>query len=461
MIFALNHCHTSLLLRHFFMFKHESLARNLFSMTWPMLLGVIAIMSFQLVDSFFISLLGTDPMAAMGFTMPITQLMIGMQVGIGIAATALISRALGAEKTAKAKRLSGLVLLVGTITMAFISVLVLLLKQPILAAMKADSSLFLYTDSYWLPWLISSWAYSILYFGISLFRAYGDTKLPGLLMVGTSLLNMALDPLFIFVFDFGLPGAAYATIVACLVGGALLFTRLHNRQWVRFDISITDTLSALRNLAAISLPAMLSQLMPGIAALLATRIVAGFGSAAVAAWALGTRLETFSIVVVLAFTMSVPPMLAHMLGAKRLTQIDELVTLATKFILIFQTVVAGVWLILQPWLVSTLTQDPETATYLANYMLWVPISYSAIGVCILMVSVCNALGLPMRAVVISVLRLFAFYLPAVAIGAYFAHMDGVYYGVLVGNAAAGLCGWWLYRRGLQRLATQIQPSTVL
>jgi len=431
------------------MFKHQSLARNLYAMTWPMLLGVLAIMSFQLVDSFFISLLGTEPLAAMGFTMPITQLMIGVQVGIGIAATALISRALGAQHTTDAKRLSGLVLLIGCTTMALFSLAVWLLKQPILQGLGADSRLFPYTDSYWLPWLLSSWGYAVLYFGMSLCRAYGDTKLPGMMMVATSVLNMLLDPLFIFTFGLGLPGAAYATMAACAVGGSVLFARLFKRHWVRFDFVALNLNQALRNIAGISLPAMLSQLMPGIAALMATRIIAAFGSAAVAAWALGTRLETFSIVIVLAFTMSMPPMLGHMLGARQLDQAEKLVRLAAKFILVFQTAVAVVWLLLRPWLVTTLTQDADTSAYLASYMLWVPISYAPIGVCILMVSVCNALGMPMRAVAISMLRLFAFYLPAVAIGAALAGMLGVYYGVLLGNIAAGVAAWWLFRQGLQ------------
>lgn len=420
-----------------------------------MLLGVVAIMSFQLVDSFFISLLGTEPLAAMGFTMPITQLMIGVQVGIGIAATALISRALGAQKHAKAKRLSGLILLIGGGVMALLSLIIYLLKQPILHGLGAEPHLFPYTDSYWLPWLASSWGYALLYFGMSLCRAYGDAKLPGLMMVVTSVLNILLDPLFIFTFNLGLPGAAYATIVACTVGGSVLFLRLFKRHWVRFDFAKLDVATALRNIAGTSLPAMLSQLMPGIAALMATRIVALFGSAAVAAWALGTRLEMFSIVIVLAFTMSMPPMLGHMLGAKQLNQADQLIKLAVRFTLLFQAAVAIVWLLLRPIIVGTLTQEVDTAQYLSSYMLWVPISYAPIGVCILMVSVCNALGMPMRAVVISILRLFAFYLPALALGAYMAGMNGVYYGVLVGNIAAGINGWWFYRRGFQRLSTNL------
>lgn len=436
----------------------NSLARNLFIMTWPMLFGVLALMSFQLVDSFFISLLGTQPLAALGFTMPINQLMIGVQIGTGIAATALISRAIGAKQTDYAKRLSGLVLLIGSGLMGALALLIFFLKQPILLALGADESVFVYTDSYWLPWLVSSWSHAFLYFGNSLCRANGDTRLPGLMMVVTSVLNMLLDPLFIFVFDWGLPGAAYATIVSCVLGSTVMHWRLIKRRWLLFELRQMDIPAAIGSVAKISLPAMLSQLMPGMAAMIATRIVALYGTTAIAAWALGTRLETFSIVIVLALTMSMPPMLGRMLGAGNLDQAHKLIRMAVRFILMLQVVVALFWLLVRPWMVDTLTQEPATAFYLASYMLWVPISYSFLGVCILMVSACNALGMPMRAVLISVLRLFACYLPAVALGAYLAEMEGIYYGVLFGNLIAGISAWLLYRKGFRRLEAKAKAQ---
>ncbi len=89
----------------------QSLPRALFSMTWPMLFGTVALMSFQLVDSIFISMLGMQPLAALGFTLPLHQLLIGVQIGIGIASTALISRALGADNPERAKYLGGIVVL--------------------------------------------------------------------------------------------------------------------------------------------------------------------------------------------------------------------------------------------------------------------------------------------------------------------------------------------------------------
>lgn len=429
----------------------QSLPRALFSMTWPMLFGVVALMSFQLVDSIFISMLGMQPLAALGFTLPMQQLLIGVQIGIGIAATALISRALGAGQTERAKHLGGLVVLAGCCLSLILCTVIWLLRLPILNALGASADLLPYTESYWLPWLSSAWLAAFLYYANSISRANGDTRLPGFMMVFTSVLNMLLDPLFIFVFGWGLPGAAYATMVACLAGSAVMYSRIFKHHWLAFDPSKLPTLPALGDIFNTSAPAMLSQLMPGTAALIATRLVAGFGGSAIAAWTLGSRLEMFSIVIVLALTMALPPMVGRLLGSQQLDRVHALVRIAARFVLALQVAIALFWMASR-WLIApALAPDMDTEIYLMSYMLWVPISYSALGVCMLMVSVCNALGMPMRAVWISTLRLFVCYLPGLWLGATVAGMSGLYVGVLIGNVAAGTLAWHLYKKGLRRL----------
>ncbi len=429
----------------------QSLPRVLFSMTWPMLFGAVALMSFQLVDSIFISMLGMQPLAALGFTLPLQQLLIGVQIGIGIAATALISRAIGADDPQRAKQMAGLVLLVGCCVSLILCALIWLLRLPLLNALGAGAELLPFTESYWLPWLTSAWLGAFLYFANSISRANGDTRLPGLMMVVTSVLNMLLDPLFIFTFGWGLAGAAYATTVACVIGAGIMYWRIFKRQWLAFDPSKLALGPALRDIFNTSAPAMLSQLMPGTASLLATRLVAGFGGSAIAAWTLGSRLELFSIVVVLALTMALPPMIGRLFGSKQLERVHSLVLIAVRFVVALQVVIALFWLASR-WLIApALAPNAETEIYLMSYMLWVPISYAALGVCMLMVSVCNALGMPMRAVWISTLRLFVCYLPALWIGASLAQMSGLYIGVLLGNLAAGLLAWQFYKQGLRHI----------
>lgn len=196
---------------------------------------------------------------------------------------------------------------------------------------------------------------------------------------------------------------------------------------------------------------MLSQLLPPLSSMFATKLLAGFGTAAVAAWALGSRFEFFALVAVLALTMSIPPMVGRMLGAKNVADIRQLVRIACQFVLGFQLLIALATYLLASHLSSLMTSETEVAAILLQHLTIVPISLGALGICMLMVSVANALGKAYVALTISALRLFAFYLPCLWIGAQVYGLTGLFIGALVGNILAGWVAWLSYRRALQQL----------
>jgi putative MATE family efflux protein len=430
---------------------NTSLARQLYSMTWPMLFGVLSLMTFQLTDSAFVGQLGGDPLAALGFTVPMQQLVSGMYVGLGIATTAIISRTLGQGEDLRAQRLGGLVITIGACLALTLCLSVWLLQNVILDLLGAELALRPVIRGYWAPWLVSAWTGAMLYFSYAVCRANGDTRLPGYIMIFTSLLNIALDPLYIFVFGWGLPGAAWATITAFGLGALITYPTLVRRQWLRLDLLQLKLLGAIRQLGGIMAPAMVSQLMPPVSAMLATALVAGFGSAAVGAWGLGTRLEFFSIVVVLALTMSMPPMVGRLRGAGDLETIRKLVRLAVRFIVVWQLAIGLIWLAASGFVAELFSRDAQVQEVLFDYLIRVPLSYSGLGVCILMVSVNNALGMPMRALLISTLRLFACYLPLLWVGSRLGGLTGLMTGALIGNLLAGASAYLLYRQGMSRL----------
>jgi putative MATE family efflux protein len=428
--------------------SQSELARQLFKMTWPMLFGVLSLLSFQLVDSAFIGQLGVLPLAAQGFTLPMQMVIIGLQVGLGIATTSLISRVLGANEQERAKQLGGLVVITGGIGVFVICWLIWLLRGPVLNLLDAPLDVYPVIDAYWPVWLGSSWTGAMLYFAYSLCRANGNTMLPGIMMVVTSILNMLLDPLFIFTFDLGLVGAAWATIVAFGIGMLAVFPLVIKRHWMSFQFEGLDIPASIKELGNIMAPAMLSQLLPPLSSMFATKLVAGFGAATVAAWALGSRLEFFSIVVVLALTMSMPPMVGRMLGEKDIFRIKALISISIKFLLGWQLAVAAVLFIASPYLAELLTSEESVRSVLLIHLTWVPISLGSLGVCMLMVSICNALALPMRALLISGLRLFICFLPMLWIGIQLLGLNGLFIGAMVGNFAAGIMAWVLYQQGI-------------
>ncbi|MFP4138870.1 MAG: MATE family efflux transporter, partial [Halomonas sp.] len=130
-----------------------------------MAIGVLALLGFQLVDSAFIARLGTAPLAAQSFTFPLSFLIIGVQVGMGIAIAALVSRALGAGEQGRARRLGSLVLLLGAGVIAALVVVLWALQGPVFAALGADAPARELIRAYWAPQLLAAWLGAVLYFG--------------------------------------------------------------------------------------------------------------------------------------------------------------------------------------------------------------------------------------------------------------------------------------------------------
>ncbi|WP_305839863.1 MATE family efflux transporter [Photobacterium leiognathi] len=437
----------------------RALAQQLFKMTWPMLFGVLSLMSFQLVDSAFIGQLGVLPLAAQGFTLPMQMVVIGLQVGLGIATTALISRVLGSNNNVRAQQLGGLVVLVGGVGVAALCGVIWLLRDVIMHLLDAPETVLPIIDTYWPVWLASAWCGSMLYFAYSLCRANGNTMLPGIMMMATSLLNIVFDPLFIFKFGLGINGAAWATIASFTIGMLVVFPLVLNRGWLSFQWQGLDIVKSVKELGHIMAPAMMSQLLPPVSSMLATKLVAGFGAATVAAWALGSRIEFFSIVVVLALTMSMPPMVGKRLGSRDLQGIKTLINIAVCFVLVWQLVIAIVIFLLSTPLSTLLTTDVKVQEVLSLHLTRVPISLGALGVCMIMVSICNALAMPMRALFISAWRLFICFLPILWLGSHLAGLPGLFTGAMVGNIAAGICAWVFYRQGLKIIDSKYQSET--
>lgn len=430
---------------------NASLPRQIYSMTWPMVIGLLSMMSFQLVDSIFIGRLGVEPLAIAGYTIPIYQLIIGFQVGIGIATTALISQHLGAGNEDEAKALATTILAVGSAVIASLSLLIWFFRAQVLSLLGADLALLPLAEELWRIFLISSVVGAFLYFGYSICRAHGNTLLPGIGMVITSLLNIALDPLFIFYFELGLAGAAYATLCSFGLGILLTFPRIMRERWIELCAHGYSRFQHTKAILTIAIPAMTSQMMPAAAAVGATYLVSSFGTEVVAAWGMGTRIEFFSIVLVLALTMSLPPMIGRNFGSGDYHQIDTTVRLAMKFVLGWQLLLAIAGFSFAKELSTVMSGRPEVAESLFWIIVLIPFSYGFLGVCMICVSVCNAIASPQRALWISFARLFMFYLPCLYLGAYFYDEQGLFAGAAIGNVGAGIFGWHLYRQRLNTL----------
>ncbi|KTF16028.1 MATE family efflux transporter [Pseudoalteromonas sp. H105] len=434
--------------------------KALYQQTWPMLLGLFTIMGSQLVDSAFIGQLGSQPLAVVGFSIPIYQLIIGVQVGLGIATTASISSAIGSNRKLYAKYLGMLVLCIGVTTITVLCVLLWYYQEGIAYSLGAEPSLFQLLRDYWFPWLLSCWLGAILYFGYSICRSHGETLLPGKVMVITSLLNIILDPVFIFTLNMGLAGAAWATCISFIIGCFIIFRAIIQKPYIAMLYNVGRAKKGINTIVKFTIPAMLSQFIPPVSAMLVTVIIASYGDIAVGAWGLANRIEYISIIMILALTMALPPMIGNLKGRNKIPEIFFLVKTAMKTIIVFQLAITLFILVISKPVANLLSVNSQIESLLLHYLWIVPVSYGALGICMVCVSACNAMGLPKSALVISLLRLFSCYLPLIWVGSEVYGLLGIFIGATIGNFLSGMLGWSIFLQQYKKISKS-QPDVKL
>ncbi|REL37299.1 MATE family efflux transporter [Thalassotalea euphylliae] len=435
------------------MSQPSSQFKALLQQTLPMLVGLLAIMGNQLIDNAFIGQLGEQPLAVVGYSLPVYQLIIGLQVGIGIATTACASAALGAGKTNYARQLGAIVLGLGSVLVTIVCALLWYYQETIASLLGADSSLYPLLRSYWLPWLFSCWLGALLHLGYCICRSFGQALIPGKVMVLSSIINLILDPVLIFYLDLNLAGAAWATCIAFGVGLIVIFRSILANYFLMSPVNTQVIRKGVKAITQTTLPAMLSQFLPPLSAIFVTMIIAGYGNSAIGAWGLANRLEYILIILVLALTMALPQMVGRLKGEKNYRDIKSLVKTALIFVVTVQCAFALLIWLSADLFVQVLTHEQGVQAIVQQYLMMVPISYGPLGVCMISISVCNAIGLPRTGLLISIVRLFICYLPMVWLGAELYGLTGVFIGACLGNLICGLMAWQVLSNYLNKLSS--------
>ncbi|MDX1320761.1 MAG: MATE family efflux transporter, partial [Oceanospirillum sp.] len=292
----------------------------------------------------------------------------------------------------------------------------------------------------------------------SALRASGNTLVPGLVMIGSALLNAILDPILIFgwgpVPAMGVQGAALATLISWMMLTLAIFILPQVRQQLlSFDRpAIKEVLESWMIIGKIAVPAIISSILTPVSAAILTRIVAGYGNEAVASFGVGSRIESISLIVVFALSMTLPPFVSQNLGAEQIRRVYQGVMGCFAFAMIWQGLV---------WLFLLLVQDPlvgafaESGSNLAAHLHWflwlVPLGLGLQGVVILANSTMNALHQPMIALRLSIVRLFVLYVPVCALGGWLFGLYGIFGGAVVANALMAMISFWTVRRAINQL----------
>ena len=229
----------------------------------PIIASMLLIMANNIIDSIWVSGLGAEPLAALGYVTPLFMILIGIGNGIGAGGNSLISRYIGAENHKSANNAAIHNFILGVIISIAVSAILLGLLKPLLIVMGAEAVLS-YAMEYGI--VIFSFSFAMLLppiFG-GAFRAEGDVKRATLPLAITAITNMCIDPIFIYTLNLGVAGAAWATVIAHIfsVGVMLYWMFIQKDTYLKYNReNFKNDFGMYKDILVVGIPASLEQLI--------------------------------------------------------------------------------------------------------------------------------------------------------------------------------------------------------
>lgn len=446
--------------------KTGNIRSHLIRLTIPMIWGIAAMVSFQLVDTYYVSLLGTRELAAMSFTFPVTFFVFSLIMGFGVAMSSVVSRLIGEGREEDVKRVTthGMMLVFGFGLL--LAVIGYALRDAIFAAMGADAEMRPLIHDYMTIWFFGVPFMATPFVGNSAIRAAGSTFAPAVIMVGVALFNAALAPLLVFGL-LGLPrlelqGAAIATVLANMVAMAAGLYILGARKKMLLPLSMLHMEAfgnSAKRLLFIGLPVGLTAAVGPFVNTIIIGLLAGYGAESVAAFGVATRVEAFSFILLMALAVGMSPIIGQNFGAKEFARVNRTIRDAIGFSVLWSIGTAVILMILAEPIAELFSGDPIVIYYTKMYFLIVPASYLFSNLVNGWGSAFNAMGKPQMSVIMTVVKMLVLLIPGTVIGAKAGGVMGIFTALALVNIVTGLGFHVWSRRVCTRLETNLALKT--
>lgn len=394
-----------------------SIPGHLVSQTLPMVIGVAAIMSIGLVDSYFIGQLGSAELAAISFIFPISVALSSLGVGVMVGINSVVARALGEGDDDKAIRRANFGVIFAVVSGLIMALTLYLLLDPLFRLMNAPDDLLPIIMTYMVPYA-AGFPLILAIMGVNgVMRGQGEARKTSYVSVTYAAANWVLDPILItgaFGFEgFGIVGAAYATIIGWALGLAMAFYLLSqtdlpfNPAKLRGASIIDPMISILR----VGVPAACSNAINPIGLSVLTALIAAEGQAAVAGFGAAGRLQSFAVVPLLALSGSIGAIVGQNWGARKLDRAREAALYAGGFCLVWGLAIAIAMVAAGEWFADFFTEDPAVIEEFALYLEIAAWGYAGFGLLIVGNGILNAVDRASFALGQSFARVFLVMLP--------------------------------------------------
>ena len=436
-------------------FTTGPITRALGLLAIPMMLEMSMEAIFAVVDIAFVSMLGTNAIAAVGLTEALVTVLYAIAIGLGMGVTAMISRRIGAQDSTAAANVMGQSVWVGTALALVIGVFGYTYAADLLAMMGASSEVIAEGTGFAAVLLGGNASILFLFLLTAGFRGTGDAPVALRALVLANGLNIVLDPCFIFGLgpfpELGVTGAAVATTIGRSAGVAYLFYYLFaGNGRLKFQLhNLRISGQLIRRMISISLGGIGQFLISTSSWIVVMRIVALYGSAPIAAYTIALRMMEFVFLPAWGLGNAAATLVGQNLGANRPDRAEKSVWRAARYNTIFMTVLGALFVIFAPQIVGLFADDAEILRYGTSCLRILGFGYPVYAVGMIVIQAINGAGdtrMP------SLLNFICFWIVQIPLAYWLATEfnlgpNGVFVAIVVAESILTVLAVLLFRRG--------------
>ncbi len=411
--------------------------KALIKMSIPLIVSLLITSFYNLIDAAWVSGLGADALAGVGFFTPIFMVLVGVGNGLGSGAAFAISKYLGEDDQAKADNASIHSILLDVVVSIIVTTILLIMLNPILDAMGAGKTIS-YAVDYGVIIIMGSIFIILSNALYGIFRGEGDTTRPMYAMIASAVLNMILDPIFIYTLNLGVKGAAIATLISSAFVILIFAYWFYVRKDTYLEITAANfdfKWSISKDIVKVGIPASIQLLNNAFFAAVFSALLAFVGSTdSVAVYSTGWRIVTIGTTPLLAIGTALISVIAANFGAKNYENIQIVHRYAMKVSIVIAFVVAILTNVFAGDIASVFASSGSSiriAPELTGFLSWIVIYYPTMAVGVASTYVFQGIGKGITAMFQTIMRETGFTI-------FFAVVLGVFLGYGVWGAWMGI-----------------------
>ena len=417
------------------LFEKTPVAKAYWKLALPVVLSMMVSLIYNMVDTYFIALTGVQELVAgVSLVVPIFTMMIAFGDIFGLGGSSVISRLFGEKRDEDAKRASAFCVWASIGFGICVTVILLIFRNQILGVLGANENTWKYAMDYY-TWIVTGAVFII--FGLVPSNILRTEGLASQAMTGSvigSLVNIILDPLFIFGLRQGAAGAAIATVLGNLVADAYYLYVLAKKA-NRLSIALSEariSMLMIRDILAIGIPASITNLMQSFMVMMTNHFLLPYGTDKIAAMGIALKANMITAMILVGFAFGGQPLIGYNYGSRNQKRLKEILKFSYALEIglgfgftIFMSVFA-------PGIIGVFMKDPAIAAIGAKMLRYQQIGMTFMAVTLVSTCVCQSVGNAMGAFTLSISRQGVLYVLALLI---LSKTFG-YTGVLVSQACA-------------------------